>query len=73
MSTDRHLPPLTGLQNGRNSGLKGAVVGGVAGHVRRPPCRNRGGRRLHRGNHDAKEKEKELAVAASQRSVVAPS
>ena len=22
MSTDRHLPPLTGLQNGRNSGLK---------------------------------------------------
>jgi uncharacterized protein YcfJ len=53
--------------------LKGAVVGGVAGHVagHHAVIGAVGGCIV--GHHYAKEKEKERAVAASQRSAVAPS
>jgi hypothetical protein len=53
--------------------LKGAVVGGVAGHVagHHAVIGAVGGCIV--GHHYAKEKEKERAVVASQRSAVAPS
>jgi len=53
--------------------LKGAAVGGVAGHVagHHAVVGAVGGCIV--GHHYAKEKEKERAAAASQRSAVAPS
>jgi uncharacterized protein YcfJ len=53
--------------------LKGAVVGGVAGHVEGHQAVIGAVGGCIVGHHYAKEKEKERAVAGSQRSSVEPS
>jgi hypothetical protein len=68
------LALLTAVGSAHAAGcLKGAVVGGVAGHVagRHAVIGAMGGCIV--GRHYAKENEKERAAALNQRSVVAPS